>query len=185
MKWYSYLLIFALGFASCADDDDSFDPYVLKHDGENSTSPNLPPGEFEAAVHFTVLDIDQYPGKELIAIDYNVYEVPDRAEIRVSESNGSSVPGNIIFSRDVTNEINPFGWNTVNLGTPIPLEGGLWLSLYFENSVDDRQTIGCDGGPGSVNGDWLFDSYDNQWLSYRSRTGESINWNIRGVLQDQ
>ena len=180
---YSFLLMAAI--IGCADDDDSFDPYVLQHDGENATSPALPVGDYEAGAHFTLTDVDRHQDKVLVAVDYNVYNRPARAEIRISESVGPSVPGNIIFSRDVTNDLIPFSWNRIELGAPLEINNGLWLTLYFENEVDNGQIIGCDAGPGRVNGDWLFDSYDGQWLSYLARTGESINWNIRGVLEDR
>ena len=186
MKYYLYLLtIIIIGIAGCGNDDDSFDPYLINHDGPNATSPALPIGDYEAGAHFNVNFVSGYLDKNLIAVDYFMYNIPDRVEVRVSASLGSSIPGGIIFSRDVTNEIIPFSWNRLDLGTPISLDNGLWLSVYFENSVDDLQVIGCDGGPGQANGDWLYDSFDNQFLSYRSRTGESINWNIQGVLADK
>lgn len=187
MKKYFYLaLIITIGFASCQDDDD-IDPYLLHHDGENVGSPFLPPNIYEAGAHFTSNDVQRYAGKELIAIDYNIFDIPDYAEIRVSESTGSSVPGSIIFSRDVTNEIIPFSWNRLNIGNGIDLDGGLWISLYFEttSSSTDQQTIGCDAGPSNGNGDWLYDEADGRWLSYWSRVQESVNWNLQGILQDE
>ena len=187
MKNYIYLaLFFTIGIMSCAD-DDNVDPYLLHHDGENAGSPFLPPNIYEAAAHFTSNDVRRYEGKVLTAIDYNIYDVPDYAEIRISVSNGGSVPGGIIFFQDVTSEIIPFSWNRLDLGIPVELDGGLWISLYFENfsSSDDRQTIGCDAGPANGNGDWLYDDADGRWLSYWSRVQESVNWNIQGVLQDE
>jgi hypothetical protein len=185
MKSYIYLILLLIGAFGCSNDDSPANPNLLNFDGPNATSPALPIGDYEAAAHFNANFVADYQNKELIAIDYFMYNIADRVEVRVSESLGSSLPGNIIFSRDVTNEIIPFSWNTVNLGAPISISGGLWLSVYFENSVDNLQIIGCDGGPGQANGDWLYDSFDDQFASYRSRTGESINWNIQGVLQDR
>lgn len=186
MKKYIYFLaliaIFSIG---CQDDDVSFDPLVLQHDGANATAPALPIGVYEAAVHFNSNDVQLHPNTELIALEYYIQERPAYAEIRLSSSNGGNVPGNIFFSREVTNLIEPFGWNRFDLGTPQQLNNGLWISLYFENDVEFLRTMGCDGGPAVTNGDWLYDDFDGQWLTYQGRTGESINWNIRGILQDR
>lgn len=185
MKNYFYFaLLLAIGFASCQD-DDNIDPYSLHHDGESVGSPFLPYGEYEAATHFTAGYVSQYSGKELSAIEYNVYEMPEFAEIIVSESNGLGRPGGILFSQVVTNQLIPFSWNQLNLGVPIDLDGGLWISLYFRNSPGESQTIGCDSGPAQGNGDWLYDDVDQQWQTYSNRVGESVNWSIRGVLQDE
>ncbi len=186
MKKYIYVMMMVLvAGIGCQDDDDNFDPLLLHHDDENANAPALPVGEFEAAAHFTINDVRRHPNTELVAIDYFIEDLPAYAEVRISESNGSNVPGNITFSRDVTNQIIPFSWNRVNLGDAQPLGDGLWLSVFFDNTVDNLRFMGCDAGPGRANGDWLYDDFDGQWLSYQTRTGESINWNIRGVLQNR
>jgi len=184
IKLFSFVLL-GLFIGSCQDDDSDFDLFTLRHDGENATAPALPIGDYEAGAHFTAADVANHPQTELIAIEYFVQDRPASAEILVSASTGGNAPGNIMFSRDVSTEIVPFSWNRVDLGSPIPLNNGLWLSMAFTNNVDNLQVMGCDGGPRNANGDWLFDSFDGNWLTYQNRTGESINWNIRGILQDR
>ena len=185
MKKYIYLALLAsIAFSGCQD-DDNIDPYLLHHDGENVTSPFLPSGAYEAAAHFNSNVAIRYVGKELIAIEFNMYELPDYAQIRVYESTGQNNPGGVLFTQIVTNEIIPFSWNRFDLPTAIDLDGGIWVGVYFEHFGRQAQTMGCDGGPSAGNGDWLWDEADSQWLSYFSRTSESINWNIQGVLQDK
>jgi len=47
------------------------------------------------------------------------------------------------------------------------------------------QTIGCDAGPNSTGGDWLYQESDGRWLTFQQRTTtESINWNIRGFVSE-
>lgn len=180
------LLASILTFVSCSDDDAEFDPYVLHYDGENNNSPPLPPGEYEAAAHFATSDLTDYFDKELVAIELYIYNRPDSGSVVISESAGPGSPGNIIQSYDIKDDIDPFSWNRVELTSPLPLDDGLWLSFYFENSINNYQIMGCDAGPRDANGDWLFDSQDSpQWRTYADRTGESINWNIRGILQDR
>ena len=186
MKTHAYILLLALAaMMGCADDDDNFNLYLLSYDGENSTAPALPVGEYEAAAHYDIDEVRRHPGTELVAIEYFIYDRPEWAEVRISESNGNNTPGNIVFSQVVTNQIIPFSWNRVNLGDAQALNDGLWLSVYFENSVEDLRTMGCDAGPSTGEGDWFYDSFDDQWRTYQARTQESINWNIRGVLQDR
>jgi hypothetical protein len=49
---------------------------------------------------------------------------------------------------------------------------------------DVLQSIGCDAGPAAPDGDWLYQDSDQEWQTFRQRTGESINWNIRGKVTD-
>ena len=63
------------------------------------------------------------------------------------------------------------------------VHGDLWISLAITHS-DVQQSIGCDAGPNKSGGDWLFKSADGLWDTYLDRTGESVNWNIRGIVSE-
>ncbi len=54
--------------------------------------------------------------------------------------------------------------------------------MYVEHA-QQQQSIGCDAGPRKTNGDWLFSGADLSWLTYQERTGEGVNWNIRGRVE--
>lgn len=188
MKTITYFLfaaLLAISFTACQDDDDNFDLYTLRHDGDNATAPALPAGKYEAAVHFPLSDVQRHTGTELIAVEYFIQDRPAYAEIRISASNGTDTPPQNYDLYDITNQLQPFSWNTLQLPVARSIDDGLWLSVYFESAVDDQRIIGCDGGPSVRNGDWLYDDFDQQFRTYEARTGESINWNIRGILRDR
>lgn len=182
---YLFVAIAVVSFTACQDDDDNFDLYTLNHDGANADAPALPAGSYEAAAHFTRADVERHAGTELVAIEYFIRDKPAYAEVRISPSDGSNQPGTNYEFYDVTNELTPFSWNTLQLPFAKSIEEGLWLSVYFESVVDDQRIIGCDGGPAALNGDWLYDDYDQTFQTYEAREGVSINWNIRGVLRDR
>lgn len=187
---YRYLLytLFALGIiiSGCTKDED---PIIvgsrMSYDGDNNTSPFLPAGPYEAAAHFPISNIPEAEGRELVAVQFNAYEVPNEyGFIKVYASNGSNTPGVELYDQEISGEIIANQWNTHTLTTPVPIDGnGIWISFAFSH-LGQQQTIGCDAGPGVSNGDWMFDGSDNRWQTFRVRTGESINWNIRGVLSN-
>ena len=46
--------------------------------------------------------------------------------------------------------------------------------------------MGCDAGENYTGeGDWLFQDADFQWLTFANRTGDRINWNIRGKVSEE
>lgn len=183
------LLLFLVGtlFIACKDDDEGLviDPYLLHYDGPNETAPILPVSDFEAGVFFPRSVTNQYGAKKLVAIEYYIKELAEVIEVNVSENTGGNIPGALIFSQTVTSDVQEESWNRIDLNEPINIDNGLWLSVYFKNAIDQSQTIGCDAGPGKIHGDWLWDKADGQWRSYLDRYGQSINWNIRGILEDQ
>ncbi len=180
------LLVCTLIFAtSCKDDDDTNpDETILSYDGDNFSGPLLPAGTNEAAILFPASTMAQHVGKRLTQVEYYMGAQPAGASVIVSGPGTNSTPGSIIYDADVTNSIRFPEWNTHTLANPIEIDGtDLWISVGLLHN-NQQQSIGCDSGPNNANGDWLYQEVDNTWETYIDRTDESINWNIRGILEE-
>jgi len=71
---------------------------------------------------------------------------------------------------------------TLDNALPIDASTTLWLVAEVE-LAEDQQSIGCDAnGSGVDGGDFLF-SPGSGWGTFGDETGESINWNIRGIVE--
>lgn len=180
-------LLFLLGmffFASCKKDNtDPAGATTLKYDNENTSGPLLEPGEHELAVRFPASTLAELVGKKLTEVQVFVGELPQACVIKIYSQGNSSSPGALILQSDVRNSAEFPKWNNFKITPGIEITGeDLWVSVYVELAVK-QQSIGCDSGPRKTNGDWLFSGSDHDWLTYQERTGESINWNIRAVVE--
>lgn len=178
------LLLAALFMAACNDDDTAKTPdKVLSYDGDNFSGPLLAAGEHELAVHFPASKMADYVGKKLTEVEFFVGQpLPKVCKLRVYKG-GSSVPGTQVYEVVLTSGLQTLKWNKHLLAPPVDLNGeDLWLGVFVEHEVE-QQSIGCDAGPRKNGGDWLFQSADQAWKTYVDRTGESVNWNIRGTTK--
>lgn len=183
-KSFLFLVLFgSLLVISCQKDDNTADENILRYDGENQTGPLLEPGNFEAAARFTSSQTSKYAGKKLTAVQWFMGKVPQNVKVKIYGPGTASSPGTLLFaSNDVTSSLRALAWNELPLPSPINITGeDLWISITFTHTQVD-QSIGCDAGPNKPNGDWLFNSNDGNWQTYVQRTGESVNWNIRGKV---
>ena len=189
MKW-TLLIAVVLGgvlLTSCNDDDNvdfEFDPDLMHFDGANNTAPFLREGTAEAGAFFDADIVAMYEGKRIDAVEFYIYDVPDDAEIRIYAAGANNRPGQLLYDQTIIAALQPNQWNSIPLLAPLDLSTtGIWVCLW-SSQQQALQVIGCDSGPAKTGGDWLFESSDNQWLSFRSRSGDSINWNIRAVMID-
>lgn len=184
MKRFLYLFL-ALGvLCNTGCKKDSVAENILSYDGENASGPLLVAGYHEAAARFTSNLTTAFAGKQLIAVQYFMGAKPQKAEIRIYDEGIPSFPGNLLYSADITDEIRTLKWSEHVLSTPVDITGkDLWISIGLTHA-GAQQSIGCDAGPGQANGDWLYQSTDGLWDSFRNRTGEGINWNIRGKVSE-
>jgi len=59
----------------------------------------------------------------------------------------------------------------------------LWIAVVY-TITQSTQVVGCDAGPRDANGDYLKDN--TTWTTFLDFTGsESINWNVRGIVERQ
>lgn len=173
-----------LAFSSCQNDDDSPVPSgenVLSYDGPNATGPLLVAGDYEAAARFPASETSKLQGRSLTEVTWFMGILPSSCKVRIYGPGAGDEPGQLLYSADVTDRVQVPNWNTHELRDPLPIDGQeLWISIAFTHPAQ-QQSIGCDSGPNVPGGDWLFSSNDGQWITYIQRTGESVNWNIRGI----
>jgi len=186
MKQLLYLGIgLALLISACKEDiiDFYYDPGLMHYDGVNANAPFLPAGTTEAAAKFPHDVLKLYSGKQIEAVQLYIYDMPESCTLVFYGSGGKNTPGSTLLEKDITNELNSFSWVTIMLDTQfaIPSSGDLWIALRV-NDTEATQVIGCDAGPNKEGGDWLYQSDDGQWRTFRDRSPDDINWNIRAVI---
>jgi len=183
------LPLFALVFTFTACEEDPEVPQItdgiLRYDGPNNTAPVFNAGVYEAAARFTPALTEQFEGKKLEEVSFYLVELPVYAEVRVYGRGRNDEPGDMLYSADVTNNMAANSWNDHTLTESVELDGrDLWISVYLEHTRT-TQSIGCDSGPAINNaGDWLYEENDQDWATFTQRSGASINWNIRGAVEE-
>jgi len=182
MKHILYSLIF-VGLIACGKDDEST-VNELRYDGENFTSPFIDAGDHEAAVRFRSVETSSFIGKQLTAIDVFLYDVPTSIYLNIYTSGSAAGPGIPVIHEEITLGVRPNSLNRITLNPPVDISNEMWLSVNWSQS-SNQQVIGCDEGPANPNGDWIFVSTNtNGWTSLRETNGESVNWNIRGIVSE-
>jgi hypothetical protein len=170
---------------ACKDDmiDFEYDPGLMHYDGPNANAPFLPIGTNEAAAKFHRDVLKLYEGKQIEAVDLFIYDLPDACSLVFYGSGGNNTPGAELFTQDISSDIDSSSWNAIVLDTPfaIPSSGDIWIALRVTDT-ESLQVIGCDSGPTRDGGDWLYQSDDNLWRTFRDRSPDAINWNIRAVI---
>ena len=184
MRYLSLFFLFGLlALTACNDDEAVAADNILNHDGPNATGPVLDNGTYEFAVRFDQNDFDEVEGSRLTAVQAFIGVLPQSVRYLVSSDGADGTePGDVLFDFDATDDIVAQQFNQVNLTNPIPLDQPLWLSVVVQHDAR-QQSVGCDSGPRETDGDWLYRSDDQLWRTYVDRTNESVNWNIRGVVE--
>ncbi len=185
MKIQNLLLLLALLllglFTSCNKDDDASSEELLRLDGPNATGPLLAAGVHRFGVRFDPDELVAYEGQQLTALRVFVGLAPSTMRLSVAEG-GVVVPGNELSALNVAGSFSQGNFRDYNLVTPVTISSAQTLWLVAEVELpNEQQSIGCDAGPAVDGGDWLWSG--DRWLTYRERTNESVNWNIRGVLE--
>lgn len=177
------LILFSIIFSACGEDNGASGSNVLNYDSENATAPNLPPGEYAFAARFPALITRNVEGRSIQSISFYAYEQPENLTLQIANDSSPTEPATPYYSQEITS-FAPNAWNTVPLSNPVIVEGEpLWIILSFDFGGNlPRQVIGCDQGPANPNGDWLYDEADGLWERFLVRIGDSVNWNIRVVL---
>lgn len=188
---FALVLVLFLSFAlsSCKKNPAKQGPDInepfqsLNYDQDNFDGPSLVAGDYAAAAIFSSQQMASFVNGELTDIWYYIKEKPFTCRITVYESDANGNADTVLYTKSILGEISKESWNKHTLATPVIISGGeLWLAIEFSTSAEQR-TIGCDNGPAANNGDWLWTVDDNLWITYRQRTGESVNWNIRAAIK--
>jgi len=184
MKKISFLL-FGLVILFTACKKDRAVEAAFRLDGDNETAPNLPQDTYEAAARFPASLTGTYVGQNLTEVSYYMVGTPQQTTLIVY-SGGEDAPGQVVYQASLTGTISENSFNSHVLSDPLPITGEpLWISIKIRQNRT-LQSIGCDAGPNSAGGDWLYQESDGRWLTFGQRTGgnESINWNIRGFVSE-
>ncbi len=184
MKLSNLILLLALfAFTACEKDSSTTGATTLKYDNGNFSGPLLEAGEHELAVRFSDDILSGHIGKKLTEVQVFVGNLPQACIIKIYKKGSATAPGTLIYQGNVLDNVTTGKWNNFKITPGIDITGeDLWVSVYVEHAAQ-QQSIGCDNGPRKNNADWLFSGSDQDWLTYQERTGESINWNIRAVVE--
>ena len=178
------ILLFGLMLllAACGGDERSLET-SLRYDGDNFNAPLLPPDTYETAARFPANITSDYIGQTLTQVSYFMVASPLQTTLKIYSGGTSSVPGQVVYEATLTGMITQNAFNAHVLSTPLEITGDdLWLSIRFRLNRG-LQTIGCDQGPRDNNGDLMYQESTGTWTNFNDFTdGESINWNIRGVV---
>ena len=180
-------LLGILSWSGCGEDDDTT-LTTLNYDGANVSAPQLPPGTNTFGVYFPPSQTERYTGRMLESVRFYLTQVPEATRVIVaSEGPEDRTPGDVLYSRSLTQRINTTEWFDDRLPTPIEITGeGLWLMVEVELAPGEPFSVGCDAGRNfSPNGNLLNLSTENVWTTFQEINGETVNWNIRGVLSGE
>jgi len=194
------LLLVALVAIACKKDDEepetpqtqNFAPAVgqgltaLHYDDFNTDAPQMEPGTYEKGARFTQTQLTSVSEGRLVQVQYYMVEKPTTAQLRVYKAgSGSDGPADLVYSENVLPEMQRNSWNVHTLSDSVFIDSEtLWITLRYQVSSQEKY-LGCDPGPASTNGDWIFEMSEQNWERFVERTGTSINWNIRGVIEPE
>ena len=170
----------ALALVACEDDDAPVED-VLSLDGPNLTGPILAAGTHRFAVQFFPEDLDPFAGRNLATARVFVGRAPESMRVSVHEG-GTTAPGIELTALNVTSFGATQRFVDYRLPDLVEIDPNdfLWIVAEVE-LAEDQQSIGCDAGPAVEGGDWLWSG--DRYEPYVDRTSESVNWNIRGVVE--
>jgi hypothetical protein len=179
------LIVLITGLISCKKSDIINNPKIkdplisLNYDGNYFDGPSLFAGNYKAAVKFDAAIMASYINGEITEMWFYILQKPYTFKVSIYESNGGGNPDSLLFRKSVLGTLVENSWNQYVFDKPIKITGKeIWAALEFQTSVEQK-IFGCDAGPAANNGDFLWDETDSLWSTYRQRTGENVNWNIR------
>ena len=183
--WFTVLtLIFLAGCSGSSDPGDMLEGPFLKFDGDQDSAPSVTPGTWEIAARFTASDIGSYAGSSLSGLYFYIASRPDAAMAKVYGPGNASSPGTLLYSADITSCLRSIRWLRHDFSSVIPLgSDDIWISIEV-TLPSGGTSVGCDAGPASGRGDWLYSASNGQWRTFQNRTGESVNWNVRGIVAE-
>ncbi len=156
------------------------DGFVLNYDGENVDAIGLVEGgTFYTAARFPATMVNPFAGASIASVDVYVNDLPSSATLKIWGPGTTTTPGELLHEQNFTPNSN--SWNTVNLSTPLVLDGNdIWVGFTYTHDAG-YFIAGIDGGPVNPNGDFL--SQDGIVWERLSGFGFGSNWNIRANLQ--
>ena len=186
MKYFFFAIAILTLTPSCQKDESPAPTgdNVLHYDGDHFSGPLLAAGTHELAVRFPAADLAAHKGKRIKTVSFFAGNKPADCKVCILGQGTATSPGPVIYQATVTNDLSTPAWNTHIIGPNLVIgDEDIWVAIQVQH-LAEQQSIGCDAGPRKNNGDWLFLSTDGQWKTFEERTGQSVNWNIRLVLEE-
>ena len=182
------LLLLALLVWTGCDDEDAAVTQTLNYDGDNFSAPQLPPGDNSLLVYFPPSETNAFVGRTLERVTFYMSEIPLSTSVVVyDEGPDDRTPGAELYRRNITGRVNSTGWIEDRLQNPIEITGaGLWLAIDVTLADGSPFSVGCDlGRTYDRNGDLLrLATNPNFIVGFQDTNGETVSWNIRGVLSE-
>ncbi len=182
------LLALTLFTGTGCEKDDAPATTTLNYDGPNASAPQLQGGQNTYAAYFPPAEIAPYVGRTLDRVTFYLTQVPQATRVVIyDEGPDDRTPGAELYRKDITARITTTEWIEDRLIPGIELTGrGIWLAVEVELPADSPFAVGCDAGRTyNRNGDLLRLGLATQWASFNDLVGETVNWNIRGILADE
>ncbi len=174
-------------WTGCGNDDEDV-LTTLSYDGPNVSAPQLPPGRNTFGVYFPPSETARYQGRVLESVRFYMTDIPDSTTVIVyDEGPDDRTPGPELYRRNITARVNVTEWIDDRLNERIVIgDKGIWLAIEVVLPPDLSFSVGCDAGRNfQPNGNLLELSTENDWTTFQDITGETVNWNIRGVLSEE
>jgi hypothetical protein len=136
-------------------------------------------GTFQVSAYWPAATMSQYAGMELTSIEIYINDAPTSCVIKIYDQGTTTVPGALLYEETVA--VNPLLWNTIELSSPVAINGNdIWIGYEITHDVG-VYSAGTDGGPAVAGyGDMI--SLDGATFEPMSGLGLDYNWNIAATL---
>ncbi len=124
--------------------------------------------------------VQPFIGMEISSVDVFINDLSLWHKIQIYGMGSMITPGSgpLLYEQDF--EPTAQSWNTINLDTPVPIEGeDIWVGYEFDKPAG-TYTPGVDAGPAAENGDWMSHGENLGWTHLAPEL--DFNWNIAATL---
>ncbi|MFA5418421.1 MAG: T9SS type A sorting domain-containing protein, partial [Bacteroidales bacterium] len=154
---------------------------ILHYDGDNLTAIGSPFAyEYRVSSMFPYEMIQPYIGMVISSVEVYINDPVNEAKIQIYKMGTlySPGPGELLLEQNFS--AVAYGWNVVELNTPITITGrDIWVG-WSMSAPGNHYAPGCDAGPANGNGDWI--STGTGWSHLSTNPEMNYNWNIRANL---
>ena len=155
---------------------------TLNYDGDPASAiGSASDFEYRVSARFPADMLVPYIGTTLDKVDVFIQDQANEYKIQIYDMGNIHTPGpgELLHEQTFTDN-GPESWVTVELDTPIFIEGGdIWVG-YWLSATGGLFVPGTDGGPAHPDGDWF--STGPGWSHLSNNPDLDYNWNIRANL---
>ena len=141
--------------------------------------------DFECAARFTADELIDLYGSNITAMKLVIHSADfSQVTAKIWEGGSYGDPGTVVYSADITNEINVADWTEHVLSTPVPLVPGSEYWIGYAISATGDHPAAVDAGPMVADkGAWMY--FNGTW-DVLTNLGATLdfNWCIEGIVGD-